>query len=510
MLGGACLENTASGASVKGIKCLQVSSKFSLPFKGLLSFLIVIFLALLNELRNKHLIGNITENIKTFSTIEKIFILYEYNIFNLFLKFVDSMATEFIPSSLTFLPDFSVLILLGVFILTALRQVGTLKLQIWQIMTFGALLVLLLGKISPEKALEAINTDVIIFLFGVFYVGEALNRSGYLSWLGSRLVSRAKNTDQLVLLLLFSTGIFSAILMNDTLAIMGTPLVLQFSRKYSISPKLMLFTLAFGVTTGSVMSPTGNPQNLLIALNGNLNSPFVSFFRFLALPTLICLIIAYFVLKIYFPQEFKKSVLIHSKTGISDPELARISKIALFVLLILIACKVLIVEFMPAWDFRLSWIALLSAFPLFLSKKRIEILRNIDWTTLIFFVSMFVLMESVWISGTCQELLEKMPPQLGSIPTILILSIGLSQLISNVPFVALYLPAMGSIVSQKQLMALAAGSTIAGNLLILGAASNVIIIQNAEKEGETLSFIEYFKIGALLTFLDVFIYFILL
>ena len=71
---------------------------------------------------------------------------------------------------------------------------------------------------------------------------------------------------------------------------------------------------------------------------------------------------------------------------------------------------------------------------------------------------------------------------------ILTLSIGLSQLISNVPFVALYLPAMGIAVSQRQLMALAAGSTIAGNLLILGAASNVIIIQNAEKEGETLLF----------------------
>jgi Na+/H+ antiporter NhaD/arsenite permease-like protein len=93
---------------------------------------------------------------------------------------------------------------------------------------------------------------------------------------------------------------------------------------------------------------------------------------------------------------------------------------------------------------------------------------------------------------------------------ILALSIGFSQLISNVPFVALYLPAMGSTVSQSQLMALAAGSTIAGNLLILGAASNVIIIQNAEKEGKTLSFVEFSKIGVLITILDAIIYFIFL
>jgi Na+/H+ antiporter NhaD/arsenite permease-like protein len=163
---------------------------------------------------------------------------------------------------------------------------------------------------------------------------------------------------------------------------------------------------------------------------------------------------------------------------------------------------------LPAWDFNLSLLALLSASPVLLSRKRIEILRNIDWTTLVFFASMFVLMESVWISGTCQELLCKLSPQLGSVTMILILSIGLSQLISNVPFVALYLPAMGSAVSQEQMMALAAGSTIAGNLLILGAASNVIIIQNAEKEGETISFVEFFRIGALITFLDAIIYFI--
>ncbi len=94
------------------------------------------------------------------------------------------------------------------------------------------------------------------------------------------------------------------------------------------------------------------------------------------------------------------------------------------------------------------------------------------------------------------ELLSRLSPQLGSVPMILALSIGLSQLISNVPFVALYLPQCGSDVAQVQLMALAAGSTIAGNLLILGAASNVIIIQNAEKEGQTLSFFEFSKIGS--------------
>jgi Na+/H+ antiporter NhaD/arsenite permease-like protein len=258
------------------------------------------------------------------------------------------------------------------------------------------------------------------------------------------------------------------------------------------------------------MSPIGNPQNLLIAINGNLDSPFVVFLHSLALPTLICLLIAYIVLKLFFREEFGKSTFTQSEEVITDPELASTAKKALSLLSILIICKIFLVEFFPAWDFSLSWIALISASPVLLSKKRVEILKNIDWSTLVFFVSMFVLMQSVWISGTCQELLARLSPQLGSVSMILALSIGLSQLISNVPFVALYLPAMGSTVSQGQLMALAAGSTIAGNLLILGAASNVIIIQNAEKEGKTISFVEFSRIGILITILDAIIYFIFL
>jgi Na+/H+ antiporter NhaD/arsenite permease-like protein len=86
-------------------------------------------------------------------------------------------------------------------------------------------------------------------------------------------------------------------------------------------------------------------------------------------------------------------------------------------------------------------------------------------------------------------------------------SVIISQFISNVPFVALFQPmiqqAGGTTV---QLMALAAGSTIAGNLTILGAASNVIVIQNAEKSGETLTFFEFARVGVPLTIVQVGIY----
>ena len=131
---------------------------------------------------------------------------------------------------------------------------------------------------------------------------------------------------------------------------------------------------------------------------------------------------------------------------------------------------------------------------------------------MIFFASMFVLMQSVWISGFFQSLIADLRIDIVSVDMILGVSVGLSQLISNVPLVALYLPILTKAgAATKEMMALAAGSTIAGNLFILGAASNVIIIQNAEKKsGETLTFLEFAKIGVPMTAINVLIYWLFL
>jgi Na+/H+ antiporter NhaD/arsenite permease-like protein len=118
---------------------------------------------------------------------------------------------------------------------------------------------------------------------------------------------------------------------------------------------------------------------------------------------------------------------------------------------------------------------------------------------------MFVLMQSVFNSGFFQSIVDV--SSFTSVPLILATSIIISQFISNVPFVALFQPLiLQATASPAQTMALAAGSTIAGNLTILGAASNVIVIQHAEREGETLSFITFLKIGLPLTIINSLVY----
>lgn len=402
--------------------------------------------------------------------------------------------------------NISALALASVLILIAIRQVGGTRLQIWQIMLFGALTVVLAGQTSPYQALRSINLDVMIFLAGMFVIGEAMYRSGYLLHLSYRLFCRARNLDQLLLLILFGAGILSALLMNDTLAIIGTPLVLYFARIHDISPKLLLLSLAFAVTTGSVMSPIGNPQNLLIAINGGLPNPFISFLRYLFLPTVLNIVLAYILLRFLYRSQFQKRPLIHLQEPISDIKLAQISEISFVLLIVLVSVKIAAVLLGIGTEFRLTYIALISALPiLILSSRRLEIMKKIDWPTLIFFAAMFVLMNSVWRAGLFQSWLASVPMDLKSVPAILALSVLLSQLVSNVPFVALYQPLLIG-ASVRDLMALAAGSTIAGNLFILGAASNVIIIQNAERNGETLTFLEFAKVGIPLTIANILVY----
>lgn len=406
-------------------------------------------------------------------------------------------------------PDyFSVIVLLGVFILIAVRQVGSIRLQIWQIMLLGALTVLLTGSITFADAISAVNLDVMLFLFGMFVVGEALVESRYLYHISYGLFKGARSTDSLVLLVLFVMGFFSAFLMNDTIAIIGTPLVLFFAEKHKISHKLLLLSLCFAVTMGSVASPIGNPQNLLIAINAGIPNPFVTFLKYLMLPTVINLFLAYLVLKFFYQKDFHKTPLDNSRERVADKKLADLSRVSLILIAVMVTLKIAAVSLNAGFDFRLTYIALVPALPILLfSPKRGKILKHIDWHTLIFFASLFIFMEGIWRSGVIQSLIAGTGVDVSSVNLILAVSVLLSQLLSNVPFVALYLPVLHTLApSSKGMMALAAGSTIAGNLLILGAASNIIVIQNAEKRGHTLTFFEFARVGFPLTIINIIVY----
>ena len=432
---------------------------------------------------------------------------------------------------------------IGVFVIVFFLIVERRRLNnipIWTSMLIGAALMIGLQVISLEDAFKAINLDVIIFLFGMFSIVSALDRSGVLKFVAVKMLSKAGNDlNSILLVFVIGFGIISAFLVNDTIALLGIPLIVHISRQISIRPTVLFIALSFGISIGSVMTPIGNPQNLLIAIKSNIPLPFLTFLRWLFIPTIVNLFLTYFILKVYFKEELSK--VPHNRVGdgekvmdndeqllltnaITNPRLAKISVIILlFTVAGFVISEVLQFLFHVVY-FSISVIAVLGATALYaFSRERRELMYNVNYSVLVFFAAMFVFTSALWTSGLIPEIMMHIPNPVANNNNndnvirnnaiISVVSVTLSQILSNVPFIVLYNNVMinngFNADDVSQWMMLAAASTIAGNLTIFGAASNIIIIEAAESRGvKAFSFFEFLKIGSMVTASNLIIYYL--
>ncbi|MEJ5308039.1 MAG: SLC13 family permease [candidate division WOR-3 bacterium] len=402
-----------------------------------------------------------------------------------------------------FIPFFTTI---TVFLLIFLREFFGERIKIHLVMFFGALFVVLTNSISLYDSFKAIDFEVIIFLASIFVVGESLFENGFLYSLSYRIFSRAKNLDSLLFLFIITMGFLSYFFMNDTIAIVGTFLAIYISKKFSIDTEAILLTLAYSVTLGSVPSPIGNPQNLVIASRIKEVSPFLPFTKYLFLPTFLNLILLYFIVKIAFKNriDFSKKIFFEKEKYVKNRNFI-ISFLSVLLLILMILLKLILPLIFKNLKMPLFIIPIPSSLLiLFFNQNRKHILKNLDYKTLVFFISMFILMKSLYLKEKPEFLFNFENIKI-SLNFIFSSSIILSQLISNVPFVILFLETFKNL-DHRLLMSLAAGSTIAGNIFLLGAASNIIILQTAEKKGVKLKIFEFSKIGIPLTLVNILIY----
>ncbi|QSZ66578.1 anion transporter [Methanofollis aquaemaris] len=390
----------------------------------------------------------------------------------------------------------SLVIALVVFLLIAFRQVLTPPPAIWQIMLGGAVAMLLSGAVTPAAAVMAVDPEVMIFLFSVLLLGAALEESGWLAAFAGKLLGRAGTTGTLVTLVVVLAAVGAALLTNDTIAVIGTPLLLSYARHAGIKPHLLLTALAFGVTTGSVASPVGNPQNLLVAAHGGFSEPFVQFFIVLAPPTAIALVVVCAVLYGAARDEWGRPCGRAPVSPAGDHALVGLLRLSLLTVVLILTVRAFISHVFLGVAIPLAAVAASASIPFLLSRWRTALLHRVDWPTLVFFAAMFVVMEGVRESGALEEVFGWGDPATLGVPAIIATGMIASQIISNVPFVALALPLLEQAgAGPEHLLALAAGSTIAGNLTLLGAASNVIIVQGAERRGVILGFGAFVRLG---------------
>jgi len=280
----------------------------------------------------------------------------------------------------------------------------------------------------------------------------------------------------------------------------------------------LLITLAFAVTIGSAMTPIGNPQNFLIAVESGMRAPMLEFLRYLALPTLANYIVTYYILRLYFRRGNGKSIIInnknsnddnithaHAHTNKVDYRLSRISKVIAGLMLLMFFIVSITEALGYDMHINMSHVAVIGALAVIAlaNGNRIRILRNVNYGIIILFIAMFVFMHGLEKVGVISIISSTMQLNTDSILSIVSASVILSQFMSNVPFVAFYTKVMhvngfdGSDI--KEWVALAGASTLAGNLTLLGAASNLIILEAAAKSRYTFTFLEFFKIGSIVT-----------
>ena len=224
------------------------------------------------------------------------------------------------------------------------------------------------------------------------------------------------------------------------------------------------------------MTPIGNPQNLLIAIQSGIQLPFTTFVTILSIPTIINLILTYMILKVYFRNEllqlgygmvltnldkqkennFDADVADSGSRNIADNNIhttitnSGLAKISVIILLVMISGFIVteILQFLNYFSDRglsTGLITILGAIVLYtVSKERAELIKSVDYSVLIFFAAMFVFTAGLWTSGLISEIISFIPNPLPTSSVannnaiIATISVTMCQVLSNVPFVALY------------------------------------------------------------------------
>ncbi|ABL89058.1 transporter, YbiR family [Pyrobaculum islandicum DSM 4184] len=420
------------------------------------------------------------------------------------LKFVELM----------YLGEIYSIVIIAVVIIGMLLRPLYPKLPVWSLMSLAAFIAIVPGPLSIDQIPSVVNFEVLFFLVGMFSIVALAESSGLLDAVAYWFLGLFKSRYGLAVGASLLFGFLAAVAVNDTVALMGPPIAAVLARAAGLPPKFAFLLLAYSLTIGSVMTPVGNPQNMLIAVTSGIQAPFIAFFKTLALPTLINLVVTPLILaKMMGVENGRVAIATSPWEAIRNRRDAAVAAAGLTAAVAaMVANDVAAVSGAP----HIHNIGLIpfvvATFVYFLASDPRDLLSRVDWGTILFFTTMFIAMKAVWDGGVLQPIISAaLPTYQGTVHDMLAitaLSLGLSQILSNVPFVNLfsaYLMQVGA--DERAWLTLAMASTIAGNLTLLGAASNIIILEVLEKKYHTsVSFTEFLKYGAVVTAVNIAIY----
>ena len=358
----------------------------------------------------------------------------------------------------------------------------------------GAVAMLCFGVVNLQEAVNFIDFNTIFLLLGMMIMISVLKADGFFDAAASEILLFATSRFKLLVYTVFITGIASAFLVNDAVVLIFTPIIISVCTGSGLNPLPYLMAEILASNAGSLMTMTGNPQNMLIGINSGMT--YAAFMLRLLPIAIIGMLIIVAVIRIVYRKEFSdKTPLTHktSRAPLKKPKLTS----ALIFLLLTIAFF-----FGKILDLPLCVLAMVaSSLAILLSDhKPAELMKGVDWVLLLFFASLFIVVGAVGHTGVL-DFMFNLPLQdnLAGILSIHGISLVMSQILSNVPYTVLMLPLMHTADSQTLWLALASASTLAGNATILGAMANIIVIESADKLGVKITFREFLKSGILVT-----------
>ena len=362
------------------------------------------------------------------------------------------------------------------------------------------------GVLNPHYFVNFIDFNVIFLLVSMMIIVNITTRSGVFSYLANELMKATKGHPVLILMSLgVFTAVVSAFLDNVTTVILIMPITFAIARKLDIDPIPFLLTEIFASNIGGTATLIGDPPNIIIG-----SAAGFSFMDFLNNLTGVIVVILFtvttflalmFKSKLHADEEKMKEIseLDNSKT-ITDKNLMIRSMLVLgLVILGFVTHDITHIETCVA--------AMLGASVLLLFERPTDILKDVEWNTIFFFIGLFIIIGGVEASGGIKLMAEwilKVTQGSQEATSMLILwgSGIISGIIDNIPYTATMSPmlveiqrTMGAAYTTPLWWSLSLGACLGGNLTIIGAAANVIVSENAAKEGHPIAFMRFMKYG---------------
>jgi Na+/H+ antiporter NhaD/arsenite permease-like protein len=373
----------------------------------------------------------------------------------------------------------------------------------------GGVAMLLLGVLHQDEALSAIDWNVIFLLAGMMVIANLLRETGLFQWIGIQAVKLGRGDPFRILVILsLITAISSALLDNVTIVILVVPVTLFVAASLEISPIPFLVAEILASNIGGTATLIGDPPNILIGSAADID--FVTFAANMVPITL--LILAVFL--VYCWLRFRRDLRVKRRRPLDIEALeteALITDRRLLRRALIIVGGVL-VGFLThaALHFEPATIALAGATILLLWTRRDPhaIFREVQWTTLLFFVGLFITVEAVVQVGLIEAVaggfLRLTHGSIHQAATALLwLSAVASGIVDNIPYTAAMIPVvetLGQTLPIEPLWwSLALGACLGGNATLVGASANVVVADLAARSGHPISFRSFLGYGLVTT-----------